>query len=196
MAGALAIAGVVPTPNPTLQPTAPQISFGCAKSPERGRQVNFTFGRRRASKVGRLILETARLLLREFDEGDVAAFYVLGSDPAIIRYTRDPGGGFRSVEQAAEILRSHPIADYREYGFGRWACVLREAGAVVGFAGLKRLPELGEVDIGYRFLPAHWGGRAGNRGRSGCSPVRVRSPRAAAGDRAGRAGERGLRAGA
>ena len=126
-----------------------------------------TFGHQRASRVGRLILETSRLLLREFDEGDVAAFYVLGSDPAIIRYTRDPGGGFRSVEQAAEVLRSHPLADYREHGFGRWACVLRESGAVVGFAGLKRLPQLGEVDIGYRFLPAHWGaGLATEAGRA------------------------------
>lgn len=33
--------------------------------------------------MGRLILETPRLLLREFDERDAATFYVLGSDPAI-----------------------------------------------------------------------------------------------------------------
>jgi ribosomal-protein-alanine N-acetyltransferase len=117
--------------------------------------------------VGRVILETARLLLREFDERDAAAFYALGSDPAIIRYTGDPGGGLRSVEHAAEVLRSHPLADYREHGFGRWACVLRGSDAVIGFAGLKRLPELGEVDIGYRFLPPYWGaGLATEAGRA------------------------------
>ncbi len=117
--------------------------------------------------MGRLILETQRLLLREFEEGDAATMYILGSDPAITRYTGDPGGGLRSVEHASEVLRSHLLADYREYGFGRWACVLKQSSAVVGFARLKRLPELGEVDIGYRFLPVHWGtGLATEAGRA------------------------------
>jgi RimJ/RimL family protein N-acetyltransferase len=107
--------------------------------------------------AGKTILETDRLLLREFDEDDAAAFYVMGSDPAIIRYTGDPGGGLKSVEHALEILRSHPLADYRKHGFGRWACVLKESGKVIGFAGLKHLDDLGEVDVGYRLLPAHWG---------------------------------------
>jgi len=115
----------------------------------------------------KFILETDRLLLREFDEGDAAAFYVLGSDPAIIRYTGDPGGGLVNVEHAAEIIRSHPMADYRAHGFGRWACVDKRTGTVVGFAGLKRLPALGEVDIGYRLLPTHWGaGLATEAGRA------------------------------
>jgi hypothetical protein len=59
--------------------------------------------------AGKPILETQRLLLREFDEGDAEPFYALGSDPAIIRYTGDPGGGLASIEQALEILRSRPI---------------------------------------------------------------------------------------
>jgi RimJ/RimL family protein N-acetyltransferase len=106
---------------------------------------------------GKTILETGRLLLREFDEGDAQAFYPLGSDPAIIRYTGDPGGGLKSVEHALEILRSHPLADYRRHGFGRWACVHKADGALIGFAGLKHLDELGELDVGYRLLPAYWG---------------------------------------
>ena len=45
--------------------------------------------------TGRLILETDRLLLREFDEDDAESFYPLGSNPDVIRYTFDPGGGLR-----------------------------------------------------------------------------------------------------
>lgn len=116
--------------------------------------------------AGKLILETQRVLLREFDEGDVEAFYTLGSDPAIIRYTGDPGGGLKSFEHALEILRSRPIADYQKHGFGRLACVHKEDGVVIGFSGLKYLDDLGEVDIGYRFLPRYWGaGLATEAGR-------------------------------
>jgi RimJ/RimL family protein N-acetyltransferase len=107
--------------------------------------------------AGKFILETERLLLREFDEGDVAPFYLMGSDPAVLRHTGDPGGGLTSVEHALEVLRSRPIADYRNYGYGRWACVLKASGEVIGFAGLKYLADLQEVDIGYRLLPAYWG---------------------------------------
>jgi RimJ/RimL family protein N-acetyltransferase len=107
--------------------------------------------------AGRIILETERLLLREFDGGDAASFYLLGSDPEVIRYTGDPGGGLTSIEHALEVLRARPLADYRKYGYGRWACVLKASGEVIGFAGLKYLADSQEVDLGYRLLPAYWG---------------------------------------
>ncbi|MBI3861229.1 MAG: GNAT family N-acetyltransferase [Planctomycetia bacterium] len=107
--------------------------------------------------AGRQILETERLILREFDEDDAEAFFALGSDPEVIRYTADPGGGLKSLEQALEVLRDRPIADYRKHGFGRWACIHKATGLVIGFAGLKYLEELQEVDLGYRFLPDCWG---------------------------------------
>ena len=116
---------------------------------------------------GKLILETERLLLREFDEDDVEPFHTLLSSPDVIRYTLDPGGGSKNVEHTLEILRSHPLADYRNYGFGRWACVDKASGRVIGFAGLKYLEESGEVDLGYRLLPTHWGlGLATEAGRA------------------------------
>ena len=114
-----------------------------------------------------IVLETERLLIREFAESDAAAFYVLGSDPEIIRFTGDPGGGLKDLRHAREVLRSHPMADYRKYGFGRWACVLKASGEIIGFAGLKYLNDLDEVDLGYRLLPAHWGvGLATEAGRA------------------------------
>src|SRR5262249_8110165 len=102
-----------------------------------------------------VVLQTERLLLREFVEADAEAFLALGSDPAVNRYTGDPG--LASLEQALEIMRAYPMADYQRHGYGRWACVLKETGQVIGFAGLKYLPELDEVDLGYRLLAAYWG---------------------------------------
>jgi [ribosomal protein S5]-alanine N-acetyltransferase len=100
---------------------------------------------------------TPRLFLRKFTLADVEDFYRLGSDPEIIRYTGDPGGGFKSIEEAEAVLRSHPLADYKKHGYGRWASVDRGSGRVIGFAGLKYLEEHDEIDLGYRFIPEYWG---------------------------------------
>ena len=42
-------------------------------------------------------------------------------------------------------------------GYGHWGCVLKETQAIIGFCGLKYLPSLDEVDVGFRFLPQYWG---------------------------------------
>ena len=103
----------------------------------------------------KIIMETERLLLRGYVEDDAEAFVRLNSDPEVLRYVPDKGAG--SVEQARQILLDHPIADYRKYGFGRCACILKSSGENIGFAGLKYLEEFGEVEVGYRLMRAYWG---------------------------------------
>ena len=100
-------------------------------------------------------LETDRLLLRPFFEEDAEAFFRLNSDPDVLRYTGDPG--VKTIEEARIGLLTRPIADYATYGFGRLACILKQNGQLIGFAGLKRLEDLNEVDVGYRLLPPYWG---------------------------------------
>jgi RimJ/RimL family protein N-acetyltransferase len=102
-----------------------------------------------------VILETDRLFLRKYVEGDAKAFFELNSDPIVLRFV--PDAPLASVDQACQILLDHPIADYRKHGFGRGACILKSTGQQVGFAGLKYLEELDEVDVAYRLLPAYWG---------------------------------------
>jgi RimJ/RimL family protein N-acetyltransferase len=98
-----------------------------------------------------ILLETQRLQMREFVPGDAEALYALNSDPEVMRLTGEPvATDLASLRQA---IRDYP--DYRRHGYGRWA-VLYEA-RVIGFAGPKYLDELGEVDLGYRFLPDYWG---------------------------------------
>ena len=103
----------------------------------------------------KVILETERLLLREYVEQDAEAFFKLNSNPEVIRFV--PDKPVLNVEQARQLLVDHPIADYRKHGFGRGACILKSNGEQIGFAGLKYLEELGEVDVAYRLMPAHWG---------------------------------------
>lgn len=42
------------------------------------------------------------------------------------------------------------------YGYGRFACVWKETGQVIGFSGIKFLEEIQETELGYRFLPEYW----------------------------------------
>ncbi len=107
-----------------------------------------------AGSVGRPILTTDRLTLREMTEADAAVFQRLRNDSLVNRHTHEEGIG-DDIEVARELLRSYP--DYRVHGYGRWGCVLRETGKLVGMCGLKWLEEYGEVDIGYRFVPETWG---------------------------------------
>lgn len=103
----------------------------------------------------KVILETDRLLLREYVEEDAEAFFKLNSDSEVLRFV--PDKALLNVEQARQILVDHPIADYRKCGFGRGACILKSTGEQIGFAGLKYLEELSEVDVAYRLMPTHWG---------------------------------------
>lgn len=99
--------------------------------------------------------ETGRLILRPFTPDDAEAWLPLISLPEIVRYTGDTPAG--SVEEARELLCSRPLRDYALYGFGRLAVIEKDSGRLVGFCGFKYVVELGEVDIGYRFLPDCWG---------------------------------------
>ena len=62
-----------------------------------------------------------------------------------------------SLEQARELMRTAPLHDYATYGYGRFACVWKETGEVIGFSGLKYVPEISDTELGYRFLPEYWG---------------------------------------
>ena len=99
------------------------------------------------------ILETERLLLREFVEDDAEAFFAFNGDPVVMRYTGEPPS--TSVDEVRNQIRDYP--DYRSYGFGRWAVVYKPDQRVVGFNGLKFLEDLQEVDLGYRFRADYWG---------------------------------------
>jgi ribosomal-protein-alanine N-acetyltransferase len=100
-------------------------------------------------------MDTERLILRPFTLDDAEAWLPLISLPEIIRYTGDTPAS--SVDEARELLRTRPLRDYAVHGYGRMAVIEKASGRLVGFSGLKYLEDLGEVDIGYRFLPDCWG---------------------------------------
>jgi RimJ/RimL family protein N-acetyltransferase len=103
-------------------------------------------------KTYRIGPETKRLEHRAFTVHDATALFALNGNPQVMRLTGEPL--LPSVEAARQA-----IADYTDFdvvGYGRWACVLKETQTIIGFCGLKYLPDLDAVDVGYRFLPEYW----------------------------------------
>ena len=102
-----------------------------------------------------LQIDTRRMVLRHFESDDAAAFYKLGSIPDIIKYVGN--APLKSIAEAREVLAAAPLRDYKVHGYGRFACVWKETGELIGFSGLKFVEELSETELGYRFLPEYWG---------------------------------------
>lgn len=100
------------------------------------------------------IIETERIILRKFTLEDVDAVFEYGSNDIINKYT-----GYISLKnknEAKNIIENIIFKDYQKYGYGRLAVVYKTTNKVIGFAGLKFLPEFNETDIGFRFLPEYW----------------------------------------
>lgn len=97
--------------------------------------------------------ETVRLQHRAFVEADAEAFFALNGNQEVMRLTGE--APLESVEAARSAIAAYP--DFKQVGYGRWASVLKETQEIIGFCGLKYLPELDAVDVGYRFLPEFWG---------------------------------------
>lgn len=109
-----------------------------------------------------VLLRTPRLLLREFAPGDEAALQRMHDDPRLRAHLIDDAPLHEAataalfVRRIATVYRAHP-------GLGIWhASALGEGhahdGAFAGWFSLMPLPgHPGEVELGSRLLPLHWG---------------------------------------
>ena len=100
-------------------------------------------------------LETPRLNLRLFTLDDVQAMFDLNADPDVIRYAEPTA--VESLDEARKLMQDGPLSDYRKYGYGRFAVEWKETGEVIGFCGIKHIPEINLPEIGYRYLKRFWG---------------------------------------
>ena len=100
-------------------------------------------------------LETPRLILRPFELADIESSWVMNKDAEVSRYTGD--GGVVSRDEMERRIREDVMGDYEKYGFGRLAVEVKGGERFIGFAGLKYLEDLQEVDLGYRLMKKYWG---------------------------------------
>jgi len=105
----------------------------------------------------KVVIETPRLVLREFAEADAAGMFALNNDPLVIRYTGDPP--FASVDEAKTFIRQYD--NYQTAGYGRWTTLLKDpqnqqAPQYIGWCGLSYSVASDETDLGFRFARAYW----------------------------------------
>ncbi|MFF4218165.1 GNAT family N-acetyltransferase [Streptomyces nondiastaticus] len=100
-------------------------------------------------------LRTARLLLREWRDSDLAPWAAMNADPEVRRYFPDVLTPERSAASAARFQD-----DLGRRGWGWWAVEAVATGEFIGFAGLdpveEHVPFTG-VEAGWRLARPAWG---------------------------------------
>ena len=100
-----------------------------------------------------ILFQSKRLLFRQFTVNDDELLFDLNSDPEVIKYVHEPA---TTRENAPQILIDVIIPQY-ETGLGRLAVFMKYSEEFIGWCGLKRIRETGEIDLGYRFKKEFWG---------------------------------------
>jgi RimJ/RimL family protein N-acetyltransferase len=100
-------------------------------------------------------VETPRLLLRAFTSADAPYMLRQLNEPSFIESIADRG--VRTLQQAEAYLLNGAIASYNSNGFGFWAVIEKSSGQIIGMSGLVKRDVLPDPDLGYAFLPEHFG---------------------------------------
>lgn len=96
------------------------------------------------------ILETERLVLRQFTPDDADFIVELVNESGWKKYIGDRG--INTLDDARKYIETVPLASYAEHGFGLWAVALRDDGSLVGMCGLIKRDTLDDVDLGFAML--------------------------------------------
>jgi RimJ/RimL family protein N-acetyltransferase len=102
------------------------------------------------------MIETARLTLRPWEDGDLDELTAINADPAVYEWLAGP---FTREMNAASIARQQMFQ--AEHGYCYWAMVERVSGRLIGMAGLMPVgfdaDFLPAVEIGWRLSRAFQG---------------------------------------
>ena len=91
-------------------------------------------------------IETARLRLRMFTPEDLDALAEIAADPEVMRYI---GQGNPLTREEVELNLASIVGAFRRRGFGRWAVVKKDSGAMVGYCGLIKGDRGVGVEVAY-----------------------------------------------
>jgi RimJ/RimL family protein N-acetyltransferase len=101
-----------------------------------------------------VLIETDRLILREFQQIDFKELAPILADPKVMKFATT---GVHSVEQVQRKIANF-IACYEKYGFGKWAVILKESNRLIGYCGIavEQIDGKDEKELGYRLDSSYW----------------------------------------
>ena len=100
-----------------------------------------------------IIFETSRLIVRRYDATDMEDFYLLNSDPDVMRYIRQP----KTFEEANQFLLEN-IAFYDNHPqYGRFAVNEKSTGNFAGSFAIIPLNKENRWQVGYALMKPYWG---------------------------------------
>lgn len=97
--------------------------------------------------------ETERLILRPFTKDDTEAVYAMRSDAGIMRFIREPQKTLTETENWIRLVSSR----WQDEKIGFCAVIEKSSGKLIGWCGLWRLKETGEIEIGYAISAEYQG---------------------------------------
>lgn len=100
-----------------------------------------------------MILQTERLYLREMTQADFPLLCKHLQDPEVM-YAWEHAFSDAEVQEGID----KQLWRYETYGFGVWAVILKESGALIGQCGLsmQSYEDKEVLEIGYIFQKEHW----------------------------------------
>ena len=103
-----------------------------------------------------IICETPRLILRQFNEGDVEALFGFLGDPEVMRFSIT---GPETREDIQTKYLGSCLKRYARDGLGQWAVVRKSDGICVGECGIcvQEVDGEREFEISYRLRRDCWG---------------------------------------
>jgi RimJ/RimL family protein N-acetyltransferase len=99
------------------------------------------------------MLETDRLIHREFTLDDLEKLIEMRSDDDVIKYL---GGRILQNPEAITKRMDFYIGCYKKYGFGMNAMIWKETGEMIGWSGLQPLDGTSEIEVGYGMIKEFW----------------------------------------
>lgn len=101
------------------------------------------------------MLQTNRLILREFKPGDLEYLGSILVNPQVMKFS---SSGPCSIEEA-QIRLEKFIESYQIFGFGKWAVCLRGSNQLIGYCGIamEKIDGKDEKELGYRLDSQYWG---------------------------------------
>ncbi len=113
-----------------------------------------------------IIINTERMVLREFVKSDVDALFQILAQPEVMQFS--PTGAL-SFDMSAAKMQSF-IDSYQEYGYGKWAVIHRQTGRLIGYCGIavEQIDGKIENELGYRFDSNFWGQGLATEAASAC----------------------------